>query len=206
MTNVGSFSSFVTGGIVSKQSDWPWHATIFLRPRSDREFTYSCGGSLIKPYGSKGFLVVTAAHCVATARSAARNVNDVVISLGSEESSLQGIEDHSPDAKVYKVSNSSIAIRSNSCQLEYTDRIVYQVKEIVLHKSYGGSSNDFQSDIALIRLTEPVQIKPNILPICLSKSEGLARVGEVGHVSYLRVESQDISKALAPVSSDIRIV
>ena len=89
------------GGIETQRTEWPWHASIFARQDSSKPFKYICGGTLVKPY-SKGFVILTAAHCLAGPRGLPRDKNNVRIVLGAEYSNLEENEGVQ-DAQIHKV-------------------------------------------------------------------------------------------------------
>jgi hypothetical protein len=59
---------------------------------------------------------------------------------------------------------------------------LFQVREIVIHKSYEGKSSDFQADIAVVALEKKLKLNVNVLPVCFSGSVDKTEKGEVGQV------------------------
>jgi secreted trypsin-like serine protease len=96
------YTGLVIGGVEAKRSEWPWHASIFARINSNAPFKYICGGTLAKPY-SRGFVILTAAHCLSGPRGAPRAVEDVRIVLGADHSSLEENRDVE-NAQIHNVS------------------------------------------------------------------------------------------------------
>jgi len=98
----------VIGGVETHRSEWPWHASIFARPDANKPFRYICGGTLVKPY-SKGFVILTAAHCLATHGAVARDTNNVKVVLGADFSTLEENEGVT-NAQIHNVSSEIVKI------------------------------------------------------------------------------------------------
>lgn len=136
--------SQIAGGKDAQPGEWPWMA--FIDRTGDKQLTSSdfCGGSFVSEY-----YVVTAAHCVDSSIPA-----DLAVFAGAH---LRN--DESPDEWVQKLSVETIHIhedvefRNCNCDLdEWLQTAAYE------------------SDIAILKLTEPVVFNDRVRPICLPET------------------------------------
>ncbi|CAG0884646.1 unnamed protein product, partial [Darwinula stevensoni] len=137
------------GGKESAIGKWPWVAAIYDVTKK----LLVCGGALIREQW-----VLTAAHCLASgARS--RDQKDFLVYLGKYYRN-----DSLDDGFVQKREVSNILYRFRTDIVQCGN-----VSTIIFHKGY--NLYNFDSDIALLRLTEPVQFTERVQLICLPTNQ-----------------------------------
>ncbi|CAG0885150.1 unnamed protein product [Darwinula stevensoni] len=120
--------------------------------------------------------VLTAAHCVVIAGSErARDRKELLVYLGKYN-------------------------RSNSMDDEYVQK--RQVSEIFLHDEF--NARNFDSDIALMKLTEPLELTPRIQLICLPKKDSDLNL-ESGKTGWVAGWGQDVSNHQVDVLTKAQI-
>ncbi|XP_053669190.1 CLIP domain-containing serine protease B4-like [Anopheles marshallii] len=147
-------SDRVFGGHDTKINEFPWTALIQFQ-KPGGSFGFHCGGSLINER-----YVVTAAHCI---KSIPRSWKVHRVRLGEWDLSM-----------------------ANDCQDDFCSNapIDLDVEKIVVHSNYDPYNGSFENDIALLRLTRPVDYSETVRPICLPLSASLHNLNHVGQPSY----------------------
>ncbi|XP_021949157.1 uncharacterized protein LOC110846648 [Folsomia candida] len=138
-------STVVVFGEVTTRENFPWHVAIFRSEGPGTEFRYFCGGSLVNPT-NKGYLILTAAHCVTSkARTTrVRPLEDFRVVLGPVSSDY--------------VTNQM----SNGTQ-------IFPVKAAKVHPNY--NYDTIQNDVAIMKLAGKVRVSDFIAPICFPTSD-----------------------------------
>ncbi|ODM92674.1 Limulus clotting factor C [Orchesella cincta] len=138
-------SPVVVFGETATRESFPWHAAIFRSNGPGTQYQFYCGGSLITP-SNKGFLVVTAAHCVTSSLRThkVRPLDDFRVVLGSVSSNYKDNE------------------KARGTQ-------IFSVKAAKIHPSY--DYNRVQNDIAIVKLNGTVKLSEYISPVCFPSRE-----------------------------------
>jgi len=144
----------ILGGTEVKESSWPWMVAIY---RLEGE-TYKsmCGGSFIRED-----MILTAAHCLEDfsggRRKPRRHENQYRIISG-----------------VTKIKRTL----AEPLNFDWVEKLGLKLKAIHAHPNYTfGEYNhyDYDNDIALLQLQEPVMWSPRVKPICLPRPENFLR-------------------------------
>jgi len=140
----------ILGGTEVKESSWPWMVAIY---RLEGEIYKSmCGGSFIRED-----MILTAAHC------------------------LEEISDEKRKSRLhenqYRIISGVTKIKRTLAEphkFDWVERLGLQLKAIHVHPNFTfGEYNqqDYDNDVALLQLQEPVMWTPRVRPICLPGPE-----------------------------------
>ncbi|XP_034487203.1 serine protease 7 [Drosophila innubila] len=134
-----SFLDRIYNGNDTALDDFVWMALLEYRERTGK-LVLNCGGSLIN-----NRYVLTAAHCV---------IGKVTTDVGQLAKVRLGEYDISKDIDcVNGVCNKPV--------------IEIDIEESIVHPQYDANSNDRHHDIALLRLSKPVELSAFLQPVCL---------------------------------------
>ncbi|XP_055373766.1 serine protease easter-like [Condylostylus longicornis] len=138
----------IFGGTETKLGEFPWLALIEYEKKNE-DPGHHCGGSLINDR-----YVLTAAHCV---KKINKDWRLNTVRLGEHD-----IETN-PDCV--------IDINKNKeCAPVHVD---VTIEKAIVHENYNASSKTQSNDIALLRLSKPINYTKYIRPICLPISSNL---------------------------------
>ncbi|XP_021957165.2 uncharacterized protein LOC110853220 [Folsomia candida] len=128
-------------GKTAERNRWPWHAAIFrLQEGTENDFIYICGGTLISsPFLGRPSSIITGAHCLTDKDGNLLPNKQFKVVLGAKSSILEKNEKdfHS---------------------------MVFTVKNISLAPEFDIATHE--SDLALMHLSEQVELSDYILPVC----------------------------------------
>ncbi|KAJ9583787.1 hypothetical protein L9F63_021877, partial [Diploptera punctata] len=65
-----------------------------------------------------------------------------------------------------------------------------ELKEIIIHDGYRGRARQFTNDVAILKLEKPVNLTPEIVPVCYDSQTHLVD-GDIGKVSHWGVNEQN---------------
>ncbi|ODM89924.1 Serine protease 33, partial [Orchesella cincta] len=132
-------SSFIDRDHDLTDEIFPWHVAIFRRFADTTTFKYACGATLINP-ADRGFVVLTAAHCVTKHDASAEpgSLNAFKIVLGPI----------STDYRTNVIGNAQI----------------FTAKRIVIDGEYNPDSGI--SDIGMIEVNGDVKLSDTVQPVC----------------------------------------
>ncbi len=132
----------IINGVASTVAEFPWIANIFVYSNLETGEGGSCGGSLIHPSW-----ILTAGHCFLNADGNAVDLN----------------------------SATNTYVTLNSTMIEPVDAagLIVKAEKVVVHPSYNpsSSSNSNDNDIALLKLSEPVNGVKTLALIEASQSD-----------------------------------
>jgi secreted trypsin-like serine protease len=182
----------VSNGRPALPGELPFYASIAYKDRA------ACGAALIDNYH-----LVTAAHCV--------------LLVNYEDPNGNGI-----DVRDLKVQMGTVYRYETKAAADDTNRIIRDVKKIYRHRGYvqgyidATTENQIRgayggSDIAIIKLAEPMPFTANIWPICLVSEDlsiGVAnqKTSPIILSGFGQDEKRDVKHVQLQVSKEIRLL
>ncbi|XP_045775546.1 CLIP domain-containing serine protease 14D-like isoform X1 [Maniola jurtina] len=159
---IENFYCRISRGAVSQLYELPWMTLIQYNYRNAGVFT-RCAGSIINSR-----YILTAAHCVTNGRRL-RRIDKVRV----------GEFDYSKD----------VDCQTDSCGFDMICESKIQdidVEEIIPHERFTGLlDGSVEGDIALLRLSEPINMTNNAAPICLPIHSNLRNVHLAGYFGQI---------------------
>lgn len=97
-----------------------------------------------------------------------------------------------------KHDNTSVHVFLGHITVEDMEKLSHHpVRRVIIHPNYVQKlSNNFEGDIALLELEQPVTLGPNLLPICLPDNQTLYDAGLMGYVSGFGIMKNRLSPDL----------
>ncbi|XP_008553594.2 uncharacterized protein LOC103575539 [Microplitis demolitor] len=139
----------IVGGERAFLDEFPWMVLLEYQKPNGR--TTACGGVLIS-----NRYVLTAAHCI-KGKDLPKTWSLLGVRLGEHNTATD------PDC-IMEVDNTEICA---------PPVVTVEVEEQIAHEDYKPSARDQQNDIALLRLSSPVEFTDYIKPICLPNNGNL---------------------------------
>ena len=159
----------------------PWAVVILKLNRFGNKTLVHCSGSLIDPR-----YVMTASHCFDGSNPQNINLNKdkMILAFGLNDIKHLKIPNPLNDIKNLEI----------SMLLKVTGVKIRNISEVLQFPDYNFPSA--YSDVALVKLSEPVPLGPSIWPICLPKSENDDKDHLMGDSAILAGKSFYISCAV----------
>lgn len=160
----------INGGTITNVTSVPWHAGIYSDIRKEKEFLQICGGTIVNAR-----LVISAAHCFWDAH----------------------------EMEFFEPSHFKVGVGKNQRDLYVVDLYgsqILNVEKIRYSEAYNDYLGLYNSDIALLVLSDYIIFQPYIKPICveidLINNNVHIDAGVTGIVAGWGVDSNGISSAL----------
>lgn len=138
---------------------FPWHVSIYVRPSAAAAalgtdslagYRFWCGATLISES-----IVITAAHCVWTVRA-----GDMRLVIGATSSHYFEEEEE------VEAADNATAMGDAARTEDLYERTL-SVRQIRMHPLYQDRYGNYGSDVALLELTDAVQLGADALPVCI---------------------------------------
>lgn len=149
---------YIVGGVVTNITKVPWHVGVYRKSDANAQFVQHCGGTILNPK-----VVISAAHCFWDQYDRKRD-----------------------DPAVYRVAAGK-AYRAYDDPRETNSVQKFEIKEIHMGDGYNDVDDLFNHDIAILVLSQYIEYKPHIAPICINYEyeleERAVPAGAIGRVA-----------------------